>query len=411
MVGAGKAEGSMDAGNMLKPALARGELHCVGATTLDEYRKYIEKDAALERRFQKVMVNEPTVEDTIAILRGLKETLRSASRRGHHGSRHRGGRDAVASLYRRPAAAGQGHRSHRRGGLAHPHGNRFRRDGVTRSYDGFARHGATHRDRDARTGPGMAPAAHSRWRKRKSIFSKNETAMHRAARSLGLTESQFTTFRDQLLSDKGRWVTLPRHLDAMTWGFPAHRLDDVIIPNGEKGVEIDLTDPSGGTLVVYLPAKCGNLSFVRRRLAVLPNPHPLVASAQSYPAPQEIPPPALVAAVIPVVNCVGPPGVCSPLPPGGGAFCRFGVLCFLPAIVPFLVRGSSTPGTPFTRHGLDRRATPAGLPLKPQAAFRPFEPAPGTLRALVLRVRGWDDGPGSAGTPATSQQPGERGSL
>ena len=73
MVGAGKAEGSMDAGNMLKPALARGELHCIGATTLDEYRKYVEKDAALERRFQKVLINEPSVEDTIAILRGLKE--------------------------------------------------------------------------------------------------------------------------------------------------------------------------------------------------------------------------------------------------------------------------------------------------------------------------------------------------
>ncbi len=73
VVGAGKAEGSMDAGNMLKPALARGELHCVGATTLDEYRKYVEKDAALERRFQKVLVDEPTVEDTVAILRGLKE--------------------------------------------------------------------------------------------------------------------------------------------------------------------------------------------------------------------------------------------------------------------------------------------------------------------------------------------------
>ena len=73
MVGAGKAEGAMDAGNMLKPALARGELHCVGASTLDEYRKYIEKDAALERRFQKILVGEPTVEATIAILRGLKE--------------------------------------------------------------------------------------------------------------------------------------------------------------------------------------------------------------------------------------------------------------------------------------------------------------------------------------------------
>ena len=80
MVGAGKAEGSMDAGNMLKPALARGELHCVGATTLDEYRQYVEKDAALERRFQKVLVNEPSVEDTIAILRGLKERYEL-----HHG--------------------------------------------------------------------------------------------------------------------------------------------------------------------------------------------------------------------------------------------------------------------------------------------------------------------------------------
>ena len=80
MVGAGKAEGAMDAGNMLKPALARGELHCVGATTLDEYRKYVEKDAALERRFQKVLVEEPTEEDTIAILRGLKERYEV-----HHG--------------------------------------------------------------------------------------------------------------------------------------------------------------------------------------------------------------------------------------------------------------------------------------------------------------------------------------
>jgi len=80
MVGAGKAEGAMDAGNMLKPALARGELHCVGATTLDEYRKYIEKDAALERRFQKILVGEPSVEATVAILRGLKEKYEA-----HHG--------------------------------------------------------------------------------------------------------------------------------------------------------------------------------------------------------------------------------------------------------------------------------------------------------------------------------------
>src|SRR5699024_8617674 len=80
LVGAGKADGAMDAGNMLKPALARGELHCIGATTLNEYRENIEKDAALERRFQKVLVDEPDVEDTIAILRGLKERYEV-----HHG--------------------------------------------------------------------------------------------------------------------------------------------------------------------------------------------------------------------------------------------------------------------------------------------------------------------------------------
>ncbi len=82
VVGAGKAEGSMDAGNLLKPMLARGELHCIGATTLDEYRKHIEKDAALERRFQPVLVDQPSVEDTISILRGLKERYEV-----HHGVR------------------------------------------------------------------------------------------------------------------------------------------------------------------------------------------------------------------------------------------------------------------------------------------------------------------------------------
>src|SRR5207247_6637225 len=80
IVGAGKSEGAMDAGNMLKPMLARGELHCIGATTLDEYRKHIEKDAALERRFQPVLVEPPSVEDTISILRGLRERFEV-----HHG--------------------------------------------------------------------------------------------------------------------------------------------------------------------------------------------------------------------------------------------------------------------------------------------------------------------------------------
>src|SRR5213078_1826530 len=92
MVGAGKAEGAMDAGNMLKPALARGELHCIGATTLDEYRKYVEKDAALERRFQPVFVGEPSVPDTISILRGLKEKYEL-----HHGVRITDGAIVAAS--------------------------------------------------------------------------------------------------------------------------------------------------------------------------------------------------------------------------------------------------------------------------------------------------------------------------
>ncbi len=97
VVGAGKAEGSMDAGNLLKPMLARGELHCIGATTLDEYRKYIEKDAALERRFQPVLVDQPSVEDTISILRGLQGALRGAPRRAHQGRRAGGRRRAFAT--------------------------------------------------------------------------------------------------------------------------------------------------------------------------------------------------------------------------------------------------------------------------------------------------------------------------
>ncbi len=130
MVGAGKAEGAMDAGNMLKPALARGELHCVGATTLDEYRQYIEKDAALERRFQKVLVDEPTEEDTIAILRGLKERYEV-----HHGVTITDGAIIAAaklspSLHHRPPAAGQGHRPDRRGGQPHPHGDRLQARGA-----------------------------------------------------------------------------------------------------------------------------------------------------------------------------------------------------------------------------------------------------------------------------------------
>jgi ATP-dependent Clp protease ATP-binding subunit ClpB len=150
MVGAGKAEGSMDAGNMLKPALARGELHCVGATTLDEYRKYVEKDAALERRFQKVLVDEPSVEDTIAILRGLKERYEV-----HHGVE-----------ITDPAIVAAATLSHRyiadrqlpdkaidlidEAASAHPHGDRFqaRGDGPPRA----AHHPAQDRARGAEEG-------------------------------------------------------------------------------------------------------------------------------------------------------------------------------------------------------------------------------------------------------------------
>ena len=96
----------MDAGNMLKPMLARGELHCIGATTLDEYRQYIEKDAALERRFQPVMVDEPTVEDTISILRGLKERYEVFHGVKITDQRSGSGRNAFQPLYFRPFPAG-----------------------------------------------------------------------------------------------------------------------------------------------------------------------------------------------------------------------------------------------------------------------------------------------------------------
>ena len=124
IVGAGRAEGSMDAGNMLKPMLARGELRMIGATTLDEYRQHIEKDAALERRFQPVYVDEPTVEDTISILRGLKERYEL-----HHGVRIQDGAVIAAAgaqppLPARPPTAGQSHRPDRRSSRPPQDGNR-----------------------------------------------------------------------------------------------------------------------------------------------------------------------------------------------------------------------------------------------------------------------------------------------
>ena len=134
VVGAGKAEGSMDAGNLLKPMLARGELHCIGATTLDEYRKHIEKDAALERRFQPVLVDQPSVEDTISILRGLKERYEV-----HHGVRIKDAALVAAAvlsqpLHLRSLPARQGHRPGRRGRGQAAHRDRLDAGGTRRSH-------------------------------------------------------------------------------------------------------------------------------------------------------------------------------------------------------------------------------------------------------------------------------------
>ncbi len=133
LVGAGKADGAMDASNLLKPALARGELHCVGATTLDEYRKHVEKDAALARRFQPVFVSQPTVEDTISILRGLKDRYEA-----HHGVRITDPAIIAAAtlsrpLHRRPLPAGQGDRPHRRSGVAPADAGRLQARGARRA--------------------------------------------------------------------------------------------------------------------------------------------------------------------------------------------------------------------------------------------------------------------------------------
>ena len=121
LVGAGAAEGAVDAANILKPSLARGELQCVGATTLDDYRKHIERDAALERRFQPVLVEEPSVEETIEILKGVTRALRGAPQADDHGRRAEGGGRAGCALRVRPLPARQGDRPGRRGGIARAH--------------------------------------------------------------------------------------------------------------------------------------------------------------------------------------------------------------------------------------------------------------------------------------------------
>ena len=132
-MGAGAAEGAMDASNLLKPMLARGELHTIGATTLDEYRKHIEKDAALERRFQPIVVDQPTRRgDHLDPARPARE-VRGSPRRPHHGLRAGGRGDALQSLHHRPLPAGQGDRPGGRGGKPAAHGDRLDADRARRA--------------------------------------------------------------------------------------------------------------------------------------------------------------------------------------------------------------------------------------------------------------------------------------
>ena len=152
VVGAGAAEGAMDASNLLKPMLARGELHTIGATTLDEYRKHIEKDAALERRFQPVYVDQPNVEETISILRGLRERYEV-----HHGVRITDSALVAAAvlsepLHQRPLPARQGHRPRRRGRQPPAHGDGLDARRARRA--GAAAHPARDRARGAAQGEG-----------------------------------------------------------------------------------------------------------------------------------------------------------------------------------------------------------------------------------------------------------------
>ncbi len=152
LVGAGKAEGAMDAGNLLKPALARGELHCIGATTLDEYRKYVEKDAALERRFQPVFVGEPTRAGHDLDPARPQGEIRAAPRRAHHRRRDRRRGDALQPLHHRPLPARQGDRPDGRGGEPDPHGGRIQARGDRESRP--ADHPAQDRARGAEEGAG-----------------------------------------------------------------------------------------------------------------------------------------------------------------------------------------------------------------------------------------------------------------
>ena len=146
LVGAGAAEGAIDAASILKPALARGELQTIGATTLDEYRKYLERDSALERRFQQIKVEEPSIEDTVQILRGLRDRYEAHHRVAHHRRGAPGRCGAVGPLHPGAPASRQGDRPDRRGRLAHAHQADDRPSGAQ---------GARRRDRDGAQGEGV----------------------------------------------------------------------------------------------------------------------------------------------------------------------------------------------------------------------------------------------------------------
>ncbi len=165
LIGAGASEGSMDASNLLKPALARGELHCIGATTLDEYQKYVEKDAALQRRFQPVFVDEPSVEDTDLDPARDQGEVRTAPRRADHRQCHRRRRAAFRALHRGSLPARQGDRPDGRSRQPHPHGSGKQARG------------------NRRAGPADHPAARSRIRRSsKEIDAASEGPPRRAAR-------------------------------------------------------------------------------------------------------------------------------------------------------------------------------------------------------------------------------------
>ena len=202
IVGAGKTDGAMDAGNLLKPMLARGELHCIGATTLDEYREYIEKDPALERRFQPVMVNEPTVEDTISILRGLKERYEV-----FHGVKIQDGALIAAAtlvrpLYQRPFPAGQGHRP---GGRSLRHGQdrtgfharRTGRDGPP--HHPAADRGSQPEEGDRRT---LASSGWPRWKKRWPSCATPSTARRPSGRTRRTPSTRCRALRAEVESTK-----------------------------------------------------------------------------------------------------------------------------------------------------------------------------------------------------------------